>query len=207
MDKQIGLRGHRIQNHERSEARRRAILVTAAQVFSRAGHAYATLDDVAAEMGVSRGVIYYYFRSKEDLLTEVVRTASGEAGDRLEAIIARNEPPNVMLRAALEDLAAHLFSDIDRFANIVVGSGGVRGQGWMTATQPVRHRYRTLIRGIIEAGIRDGIFVDYDPGLMAISVLQSVLGTVDWYRPNGRLSQEEVLAQVVELTMRSVRRC
>jgi AcrR family transcriptional regulator len=207
MDKQVGLRGHRIQNHERTEARRREILVTAAQVFSRAGHAYATLDDVAAEMGVSRGVIYYYFRSKEDLLTEVVRTASGEAGDRLEAIIARNEPPEVTLRAALEDLAAHLFADIDRFANVVVGSGGVRGQSWMTATQQVRHRYRTMIRGIIEDGIREGVFVDHDPGLMAISVLQSVLGTVDWYRPNGRLSQEEVLAQVIELTMRGVRRC
>ncbi|MGE3601651.1 MAG: TetR/AcrR family transcriptional regulator [Dehalococcoidia bacterium] len=207
MDKQVGLRGHRIQNHERTEARRREILITAAQVFSRAGHAYATLDDVAAEMGVSRGVIYYYFRSKEELLTEVVKTASGEAGDRLEAIIARNDPPEVTLKAALEDLAAHLFADIDRFANVVVGSGGVRGQGWMTATQPVRHRYRTLIRGIIEDGIRAGVFVDFDPSLMAISVLQSVLGTVDWYRPNGRLSQEEVLAQVVELTLRGVRRC
>jgi AcrR family transcriptional regulator len=207
MDKQVGLRGHRIQNHERTEARRREILITAAQVFSRAGHAYATLDDVAAEMGVSRGVIYYYFRNKEDLLTEVVRTASGEAGDRLEAIITRNEPPDLTLRAALVDLGANLFSDIDRFANVAVGSGGARGQGWMTATQSVRHRYRTLIREIIEEGIRTGVFVDLDPGLMAISVLQSVLGTVDWYRPNGRLSQEQVLEQVIELTMRSVLRC
>jgi hypothetical protein len=33
-----------------------------------------------------------------------------------------------------------------------------------------------------------------------------VLGTVDWYRPNGRLSQEQVLEQVIELTMRSVLR-
>ncbi len=206
MERQVGLRGHRIQNHERTEARRREILVAAAQVFSRAGYAFATLDDVAAQMGVSRGVIYYYFRNKEELLTEVVLTASGEAGDRLEAIIARNEPPEVTLRAALEDLTANLFADIDRYANLVVGSGGGRDQGWMTATHAVRRRYRTLMRGIIESGINAGVFVDLDPSVMTITVLQTVLGIVDWYRPEGRLPQEAVVQQTIELTMRSVLR-
>src|SRR6266508_2810377 len=119
MDEQVGLRGHRIQNHARTKARRRAILAAAAQVFSRAGYAYATLDDVATQMGVSRGVIYYYFRNKEELLTELVATASGEAGDRLEAIIARGDPPDVTLEAALRDLAAHMFGGIDRYASLI----------------------------------------------------------------------------------------
>lgn len=207
MDEQVGLRGHRIQNHARTKARRREILVAAAHVFGRDGYAYATLDDVAAQMGVSRGVIYYYFRSKEELLTELVTTASGDAGDRLEAIVVRRDPPEVTLQAALRDLASHLFDDIDRYANVVVGSGSERGQAWMTATQAARHRYRTLIRGIIEDGIRSGAFVDLDPGLMTIAVLRVVLGIAVWYRPEGRIAAGMVIEQTIELAMRSVRRC
>jgi TetR/AcrR family transcriptional regulator, cholesterol catabolism regulator len=206
MGEQVGLRGHRIQNHARAQARRRDILVAAAQVFGRDGYAYATLDDVAAQMGVSRGVIYYYFRNKEDLLTELVTTASGEAGDRLEAIIARGDPPTVMLELAFRDLTANLFADIDRFANAIVGSGGERDQPWMTATRPVRHRYRALIRSIVEAGIRDGSFVDLDPGLITVSVLQTVLGIARWYRPDGRLAADAIIEQSIALAMRSIRR-
>ncbi len=206
MSEQVGLRGHRVQNPERTKARRRDILVAAAQVFARDGYAYATLDDVAAQMGVSRGVIYYYFRNKEELLIELLTTASGEASERLEAIIARGDPADVTLRAALWDLASHMFADIDRYANLVAGPGRLRDQSWM-ATQPIRHRYRGLIRGIIESGIRTGMFVDLDPGLMTLVVLQTVLGIVQWYQPDGRLPPDVVTEQMIELAMRSVRRC
>jgi AcrR family transcriptional regulator len=202
---EIGLRGHRIKNHERMKARRREILLAAAQVFARSGYAYATLDDVATQMGVSRGVIYYYFRSKDELLTEIVTTASGEASDRLEAIIAEGRSADETLEAGLRDLASHMFSDLDRYANILTKSGRERDHSWMTATRAVRHRYRTLIRGVIEAGIRDGAFVDLDPGIMTLSVVQTVLGAVAWYRPEGGLPAEVVAEQMVELAMRSVR--
>jgi AcrR family transcriptional regulator len=206
MGEMVGLRGHRVQNPERMKARRREILVTAAQVFARAGYTDATLDDVAVQMGVSRGVIYYYFRKKEELLTELVTTASGEAGDRLEAIIARGDPPDVTLRAALRDLAAHMFDGIDRYATMVTVGGPAREQGWMVATQAVRHRYRTLIRGVIQAGIDSGVFEPRNPGLMTVAVLGTVLRTVDWFRPDGELPAEVVAEEMIELAMGSVLR-
>lgn len=202
----IGLRGHRIQNHERAQTRRREILLAAAQVFGRVGNASATLDDVAAQMSVSRGVIYYYFRNKEELLTELVATSSGEASDRLEAIIARGERADVTLRAALRDLALHSFSNPDRYATLAGGSARERDQSWMTGTRAFRHRYRTLIRGIMEEGIRDQLFVDLDPGIMTRAVLQTALGVAGWYRPDGGLAPTTIVDQVVELALRSVRR-
>lgn len=203
---EVGLRGHRIKNHERTTARRRAILVAAAQVFARNGYDRATLDDVAAQMGVSRGVIYYYFRGKEELLTELVATSSGEARERLEAIIARGQSPTKTLEAALRDLASHLFTDIDRYATWVTSAGHDRDHSWMAATHSYRQRYRALIRGIIEDGIRDGSFVPLDPGLMTFAVLQSALGAGRWYRPEGELPLKLIVEQTIELAMRSVQR-
>jgi AcrR family transcriptional regulator len=50
----------------------------------RRGAAGATFDHVAAEAGVSRGLLHYYFGSKERLLVEVVRTDSDMRVARLE---------------------------------------------------------------------------------------------------------------------------
>jgi AcrR family transcriptional regulator len=151
-------------------------------------------------------VIYYYFRSKDELLAELVTAASGEAAGRLEAIIARGQPPDVTLRAALQDLAAHMFEGIDRFATMVTVGGPAREQGWMVATQAVRRRYRTLIRGVIQAGIDSGVFEPRNAGLMTVAVLGTVLRTVDWFRPDGELPAEVVAAEMVELAMSSVLR-
>src|SRR5215216_1595141 len=118
MSAKVGLRGHRVQNAERAEGRRREILLAAARVFARDGYANATLDGVAAQMGVTKGVIYYYFRSKEEIYTEIRATAIREAIERLEAIVARGEPPEVTIKAAIDDLVSHIFDDLDRFANV-----------------------------------------------------------------------------------------
>src|SRR5215207_1547262 len=136
MESAIGLRGHRVQNPERAEARRREILLAAANVFAREGYAAATLDDIAEQLGVTKGVIYYYFRSKEEIFTEIRATAIREATERLETNIARGRPPEVTLRDALRDLVGHIFDDLDRYANV------------LSAGHRLSDESRSLVRGL-----------------------------------------------------------
>src|SRR2546421_8353202 len=60
---------------KRSAERRDAILAAALEAFSASGFAAARLDDVARRAGVAKGTIYLYFRDKESLFRELVRTA------------------------------------------------------------------------------------------------------------------------------------
>ena len=59
---------------ERSAARREAILAAALEEFSARGFEAARLDDVARRAGVAKGTIYLYFRDKESLFQELIRT-------------------------------------------------------------------------------------------------------------------------------------
>jgi AcrR family transcriptional regulator len=58
----------------RSAARREAILAAALDEFSASGFAATRLDDVARRAGVAKGTIYLYFRDKESLFQELIRT-------------------------------------------------------------------------------------------------------------------------------------
>ena len=205
MSTQIGLRGHRVQNAERAEGRRRDILLAAARVFARDGYANATLDDVAAQMGVTKGVIYYYFRSKEDIFTEIRATAVREAIERLEAIIARGDPPEVTLRAAIRDLVSHIFDDLDRFANVLRAGHRLSEESY-SHVRSLQRGYERQVRGIVETGVRSGVFVDLDPALMTFTMLRAVLGVPDWYSPEGRLSPEVIADQVTEQVVRGILR-
>jgi AcrR family transcriptional regulator len=70
-----GVRPARASTREaRSAARREAILAAALDEFSARGFAATRLDDVAQRAGVAKGTIYLYFRDKESLFQELIRT-------------------------------------------------------------------------------------------------------------------------------------
>src|SRR2546421_4533026 len=70
---------------ERKAEKRDAILNAALDEFAASGFAAARLDDVAERAGVAKGTIYLYFRDKESLFQELVRTMLTPLIGRIEA--------------------------------------------------------------------------------------------------------------------------
>src|SRR5690554_493215 len=62
-------------NRELLEQRRSEILEAALKVFARRGLAGTRVGDIAAAAGLSHGLIYHYFRSKDEIFTELVKIA------------------------------------------------------------------------------------------------------------------------------------
>ncbi len=91
----------------RSGARRRAILAVAREVFLDQGYAAASMSEIAARLGGSKGTLYNYFRSKEDLFAAfMVETCEGAAN----AIFDRALEVGDDLRAALFEIGVGLLS-------------------------------------------------------------------------------------------------
>lgn len=81
-----------------SEKAARIVDAMRASVAAR-GIAGSTFDQVAREAGVSRGLLHYYFGSKEQLLIEVVRRECEVREQRVEAAIADARTPAEVLNA------------------------------------------------------------------------------------------------------------
>jgi AcrR family transcriptional regulator len=82
--------------------RRRAILTAALQEFSAQGFASARLDDVARRAGIAKGTIYLYFRDKEGLFEELIRSEMSPAIGALEAALTLDLPVRVVAEQAVE---------------------------------------------------------------------------------------------------------
>ena len=81
---------------ERQAEKRGAILNAALDEFGASGFAAARLDDVARRAGVAKGTIYLYFRDKESLFQELVRTMLTPLIERIEAAGAADLPARVI---------------------------------------------------------------------------------------------------------------
>ena len=88
---------------ERSAARRDAILSAALEEFSLRGFEATRLDDVARRAGIAKGTIYLYFRDKESLFQELIRTMLTPIVGTIEALGAADLPVN-LLAGRLVDL-------------------------------------------------------------------------------------------------------
>lgn len=90
--------GPRVARDERRTERRTAILSAALEEFAARGFAATRLDDVARRAGVAKGTIYLYFRDKESLFQELVRTMLSPLVGAIEAAPLRDLP----IRAVVE---------------------------------------------------------------------------------------------------------
>jgi AcrR family transcriptional regulator len=86
----------------RRAERRRAILAAALQEFSARGFAAARLDDIADAAGIAKGTIYLYFRDKEALFQDLIRSEMNPVVATLETALALDLPVRVVAERAME---------------------------------------------------------------------------------------------------------
>ncbi|MGD8398204.1 MAG: helix-turn-helix domain-containing protein, partial [Anaerolineae bacterium] len=87
------------KREQQRQVRRQQILDAALAVFSEKGFHGANVSDVAAAAGVSQGTIYWYFDSKEELLTAAVMNFFVGFGEEAMTGLAMGESPTEMLHA------------------------------------------------------------------------------------------------------------
>lgn len=107
----------------RKTARPAEIVEAALQVFADKGYAAARLDDIAARAGVSKGALYLYFETKDELFGAVVREAVAPNVMALRAMADQFDGPFAELAPLLLARAAALLrsSRLPAVARLVVG--------------------------------------------------------------------------------------
>ncbi|GAA2069447.1 TetR family transcriptional regulator [Streptomyces albiaxialis] len=95
-------------NEDRSNARRTQIFKAAAAVFARQGYHGARMDDIVKESGLSKGALYWYFKSKEELATGLVNQMLTHESEALEAVVSNPEPAVDRLRFVSSSFARDL---------------------------------------------------------------------------------------------------
>jgi AcrR family transcriptional regulator len=174
-----------------SDARWEAIITAAAEIFERKGYQATSLQDIASAVGILKGSLYYYIKTKEDLLYELVRRAQvGRLPTLEEDAELHASPAPVRLRAFIGRWMAE-----ERVWNRVAEQEfrKLRGRR-LTAVIDQRDKFSEFVKVIIEQGIKKGDFDPaVDPSVASNAIFTLMNSTRAWFKPTGRMSMAELV--------------
>ncbi len=101
----------RLTRKQRQEHTRTCLLEAAGRVFARRGLTQASVDEVAADAGFTKGAVYANFGSKEELFLVMLDRKFAQRLADLGAVLETDEPPEAQARAAGRDFLAQISGD------------------------------------------------------------------------------------------------
>ena len=147
------------------EEKRRQILDAAVRVFARSGYHSCRVGDITEEAGVAHGLLYHYFKSKDDVLEAVFRDAWGDVLEAFRGIEASDEAPREQLGHVAAILLRSWRRDPDLVRVLVREIG--RSPQVQTKVDELGQAFTTIER-IVARGQREGTFrTDLDARLLS----------------------------------------
>lgn len=95
------------------EIRRAELVAAARELFDKNGIEHTQVSQIVKKVGVAQGLFYYYFRSKEDVVNQVIQIVMGEINEQAEEIVQNSE------KSFIEKLNAYIrlyLNLIDQFS-------------------------------------------------------------------------------------------
>ncbi len=162
-----------------SDTRRNQIIEAAIHVFSKAGFDDARMDDIVKEAGISKGLIYWYYKSKEELIISIMDRIFGEEFLRMEKL----EDPEIHPKECLDMYFDQYIKDLTGmvpFAPIIYEFYALafRNKTVKSVMQGYLERFVRSVEPIIQRGIDIGDFMDIDARQMAIVFCSQIEGTL-----------------------------
>jgi AcrR family transcriptional regulator len=166
------------------------ILKSAAAAFRRLGYHGATVEEIAAALGMKKGNLYYYFRNKEEILFACHQYSLDRLLDLLNAIEGSDLGPDEKLRRLI---VAFVHTILDELHGTALGLDlEALSPAHLKAVIARRDEFDRGVRRVLEQGIDSEVFADADVKLMSFAILGAVNWIPRWYDPDGPASSEEI---------------
>ncbi len=185
--------------------RRAQIVEVALRCFARSGYANTTMDEIAAEAGVSKGTLYWYFESKDDLLMAALTSMLEDLGEKAFAATAACKTVADKIRALASTLAT-LSIEAPWFFNLFV-------EFWVQTPRreevnrlwaEMLGRYVESIAEVVEEGIQRGEFRPVDARRLAWALMAAYDGLAVYISVLPDLNMEQISETFVEALLQGL---
>jgi AcrR family transcriptional regulator len=179
------------------------IFRSALELFALQGYEATSARQLAARVGIEAGSLYNHISSKQDLLFQLIQKATYDLIVTVSREIdAAGEDPVERLAGGVR---AHVIFYCVNSTQALVGDRELRAltPENFAETRKQRDEYEALFIGILEQGIRRGLFRTLDSHTICFGIL-GLSNVALWYRPGGRLAAAEIADSYADFVMRAV---
>lgn len=177
-----------------------AKLTASAALFADHGLDQTKIDDVAAETGIPKATLYYYFASKEEILAFLLRDTLGRVADEVAIAVQADQSAAARLTQVIH-AQLRVMADQPEVCRALVGDLGRAGRIPEIAAM-IHAAYYQPVEALLLEGARDGSLVAVpDPGSVAMAVFGAVTISALSYLVTGHLLDEDRIGRAVVATV------
>ncbi len=183
---------------------RERILDAGARLFAEHGYDPVSLRQICEAARVSKGAIYHYFASKEDLLAQIVISSLTALLDHVGRELTEAAGAGARLRRFIVSQAAFFEAQTPHFRVAMARFAQSGDAAQQEAIAALRRRYVRAVRTLITEGIAAGEFRDVDVAAATRMVLAILYWLARWYKEGGRATAVEIAGQHADLMLAGV---
>jgi TetR/AcrR family transcriptional regulator, cholesterol catabolism regulator len=183
--------------------KRERIIEEAVKLFYARGFTGTTLDDVAAQLGVTKPFIYTHFRSKVELLAALCTPTIEMSLAAVENAARQPGSPTARLHCAIVDFTHVILS---RQANIAIFFREEKNLApeALAEINALRRKFDRVLSQLLAEGVAAGEFQIADVNLTSLALGGMISWAYTWHRPNGRLKLDELCNRMADLALHMV---
>ncbi len=186
-----------------TDEKRERILKAAERLFAAQGYANTTIAQIVRELGVTKPFVYYYFHNKQEIFetlswrpTVACFTAMDFAADDLRpAHLKVTEGLERLIRATVTHYPAAFFPYLEP---------QVYRPEYLAAQKKLANHFYDRLCPLLEQGRSAGWFDFSETRITALAACSLPGFLYAWYRPDGRLSPDDVVRELSKLAWRVI---
>lgn len=181
------------------------LLTVATRLFADQGFETTSVQQIVDAAGVTKGAMYHYFGSKDDLLYEIYARVLRVQTARMEQVADSAESVQRRLHAVAADVVVTTSANLDDTV-IFFRSMHLLHPDKQAEVRSERRRYHERVRRLIEEGQQQGVFrSDKSAELVVDFFFGAVHHLGTWFHHDGELTGEQVGEHFADLLLDSLR--
>ncbi|USK68691.1 TetR/AcrR family transcriptional regulator [Peribacillus asahii] len=167
------------------------IILSAIKIVNRKGYQSATMEEIAAELLMTKGSLYYYFKNKEDLIFQCHERVLSNAMDELKVHLEEQVFYEERLRRMIVTHIDYAIEEKETF-NMIIKLDEMLLTDKLNPLLEKRNAYESYFDQVIQGGIEANEFTIAEPKIVRMILLGAMNWIQQWYRPAGEMTKEKI---------------
>jgi AcrR family transcriptional regulator len=168
-------------NQTKQDLRKDQILDAALTVLVQNGYQGSRMDDVVSESQLSKGAIYWYYKSKKDMYLDLVNFWVIRYSATINHLVENDQAAPDQLKSLFNYFIDQYESDPDPFIALTeFWSMAQKDDDFRAKLQKVYSQFLEVLEKIIAKGVKDGDFKKLDIRITAMSIMLNV-ESINWF--------------------------
>lgn len=167
------------------------ILIAASKLIAERGFRAVTVDDISAEMGFTKSIVYYHMKNKNEILWKIFEKIDDTYAQTLASIVTPDGDPIHLMTQVIKKHCLNVLHHRD-WSTIYNRDENELTDAQQRKVGENKRIYNRKIQDLYKRGVEAGVFRDTAPVIAVSCIIGACNWPYSWFKPAGKFSADEI---------------